>query len=273
MLHVCKQVPVMPPVILCYRSSAGAVCSQLVHTCCCAVVCILQEGEPQGRHVVIVDDLVQSGGTLIECHALLSSLGAKHGEEIISSSSKLACTLALIHHTVTACGGYRTHCICLPGGLSGLPAAALLDSASSPCWQTVTPLAQHSSGTPQPCHRFGGEGPAVCAALVHGAASDAGCGAWGTCPALPTLTSHGTCTHCLAAPAWVHPHLCIFKDGVKLQRSQQQRQICADCACLPLLYLVLFVCAVSAYVTHGVFPRESWKKFKADNGGEAGLGG
>uniref|UniRef100_A0A383W0Y5 ribose-phosphate diphosphokinase n=1 Tax=Tetradesmus obliquus TaxID=3088 RepID=A0A383W0Y5_TETOB len=38
----------------------------------------LKEGEPQGRHVVIVDDLVQSGGTLIECHALLSSLGAKH---------------------------------------------------------------------------------------------------------------------------------------------------------------------------------------------------
>ncbi len=27
----------------------------------------LNEGEPQGRHVVIVDDLVQSGGTLIEC--------------------------------------------------------------------------------------------------------------------------------------------------------------------------------------------------------------
>ena len=41
----------------------------------------LKEGEPSGRHVVIVDDLVQSGGTLIECHALLASLGAKHGEE------------------------------------------------------------------------------------------------------------------------------------------------------------------------------------------------
>jgi hypothetical protein len=27
--------------------------------------------------------------------------------------------------------------------------------------------------------------------------------------------------------------------------------------------------AVSAYVTHGVFPKESWNKFKADNGGEA----
>lgn len=40
----------------------------------------LKEGEPKGRHVVIVDDLVQSGGTLIECHALLASLGARHGE-------------------------------------------------------------------------------------------------------------------------------------------------------------------------------------------------
>lgn len=27
----------------------------------------LKEGNPSGCHVVIVDDLVQSGGTLIEC--------------------------------------------------------------------------------------------------------------------------------------------------------------------------------------------------------------
>ena len=27
----------------------------------------IKEGDPAGRHVVIVDDLVQSGGTLIEC--------------------------------------------------------------------------------------------------------------------------------------------------------------------------------------------------------------
>mmetsp|Transcript_42571 Transcript_42571/g.107613 ORF Transcript_42571/g.107613 Transcript_42571/m.107613 type:complete len:412 (-) Transcript_42571:26-1261(-) len=38
----------------------------------------LKEGEPKGRHVVIVDDLVQSGGTLIECQRLLATLGAKH---------------------------------------------------------------------------------------------------------------------------------------------------------------------------------------------------
>jgi len=37
----------------------------------------LKEGEPKGKHVVIVDDLVQSGGTLLECARLLSSIGAK----------------------------------------------------------------------------------------------------------------------------------------------------------------------------------------------------
>ena len=40
----------------------------------------VKEGEAKGRHVVIVDDLVQSGGTLIECHATLANMGAKHGE-------------------------------------------------------------------------------------------------------------------------------------------------------------------------------------------------
>lgn len=36
----------------------------------------LKEGNPRGRHVVIVDDLVQSGGTLIECQRLLATQGA-----------------------------------------------------------------------------------------------------------------------------------------------------------------------------------------------------
>lgn len=31
----------------------------------------LKEGNPAGCHVVIVDDLVQSGGTLIECQVFL----------------------------------------------------------------------------------------------------------------------------------------------------------------------------------------------------------
>mmetsp|Transcript_526 Transcript_526/g.996 ORF Transcript_526/g.996 Transcript_526/m.996 type:complete len:408 (+) Transcript_526:64-1287(+) len=38
----------------------------------------LKEGSPEGKHVVIVDDLVQSGGTLIECQKLLAAQGAKH---------------------------------------------------------------------------------------------------------------------------------------------------------------------------------------------------
>eukprot|EP01025_Chloroclados_australasicus_P044728 TRINITY_DN4874_c0_g1_i2.p1 TRINITY_DN4874_c0_g1~~TRINITY_DN4874_c0_g1_i2.p1 ORF type:complete len:270 (-),score=21.49 TRINITY_DN4874_c0_g1_i2:618-1427(-) len=38
----------------------------------------LKEGDPKDRHIVIVDDLVQSGSTIIECHKVLSRLGAKH---------------------------------------------------------------------------------------------------------------------------------------------------------------------------------------------------
>jgi phosphoribosylpyrophosphate synthetase len=38
----------------------------------------LKEGNPKECHVVIVDDLVQSGGTLIECGKLLRALGAAH---------------------------------------------------------------------------------------------------------------------------------------------------------------------------------------------------
>lgn len=36
----------------------------------------IKEGEPKRRHVVIVDDLVQSGGTLIECQKVLAASGA-----------------------------------------------------------------------------------------------------------------------------------------------------------------------------------------------------
>lgn len=40
----------------------------------------LKEGDPTGRHVVIVDDLVQSGGTLIECQV------SRLHSELLSSS-------------------------------------------------------------------------------------------------------------------------------------------------------------------------------------------
>jgi len=36
----------------------------------------IKEGDPAGRHVVIIDDLVQTGGTLIECCRALRSRGA-----------------------------------------------------------------------------------------------------------------------------------------------------------------------------------------------------
>jgi ribose-phosphate pyrophosphokinase len=36
----------------------------------------IKEGEPAGKHIVIVDDLVQSGGTLIECAKVLAREGA-----------------------------------------------------------------------------------------------------------------------------------------------------------------------------------------------------
>lgn len=39
------------------------------------IVCI-KEGNPRGRHVVIVDDLVQSGSTLVECQKVLAAHGA-----------------------------------------------------------------------------------------------------------------------------------------------------------------------------------------------------
>ena len=38
----------------------------------------VKEGNPSGRHVVIVDDLVQSGGTLLECASVLAKMGALH---------------------------------------------------------------------------------------------------------------------------------------------------------------------------------------------------
>lgn len=37
---------------------------------------VISEGEPRGRHCVIVDDLVQTGGTLLECARALRDAGA-----------------------------------------------------------------------------------------------------------------------------------------------------------------------------------------------------
>eukprot|EP00898_Chlorokybus_atmophyticus_P007270 jgi/Chlat1/7544/Chrsp62S07034 len=60
----------------------------------------LKEGDPRGRHVVIVDDLVQSGGTLIECQA--------------STQRGMLCRCACVQKLLTAVGAaevsaYATH--------------------------------------------------------------------------------------------------------------------------------------------------------------------
>lgn len=54
------------PQILCRKVRKGASGRQVV----------LEEGDPRGRRVVIVDDLVQSGGTLLACKKALEAAGA-----------------------------------------------------------------------------------------------------------------------------------------------------------------------------------------------------
>merc|ERR1719247_778179 len=37
---------------------------------------VIQDGDPSGKHVLIVDDMVKSGGTLVECVKALKAAGA-----------------------------------------------------------------------------------------------------------------------------------------------------------------------------------------------------
>lgn len=46
----------------------------------------LKEGNPDGCHVVIVDDLVQSGGTLIECQVLVHLRSNKGSSNCLKST-------------------------------------------------------------------------------------------------------------------------------------------------------------------------------------------
>ena len=109
----------------------------------------LKEGEPAGRHVVIVDDLVQTGGTLLECHAVLAAHGAKHGEcgrggkgrarehdagispSGQSGSRTYTCARELLHPWHSDCSAPTPHCSragCHRGVGSGAQAGA-----ASPC--------------------------------------------------------------------------------------------------------------------------------------------
>ena len=52
----------------------------------------LKEGEAKGRHVVIVDDLVQSGSTLLECGKLLKA-------QVLPSAGILAWRRSVVWHS------------------------------------------------------------------------------------------------------------------------------------------------------------------------------
>lgn len=68
----------------------------------------LKEGDPVGKHVIIVDDLVQSGGTLIECAKLLKKSGA-------------AKVSAFVSHAIFPGGTWRKFVDVKDGGLAKDP--------------------------------------------------------------------------------------------------------------------------------------------------------
>lgn len=59
-----------------------------IHHVLCIRVCTphgrlryIQDGDPKGKNVVIVDDLVQTGGTLFECGVALKNAGTVHSPQ------------------------------------------------------------------------------------------------------------------------------------------------------------------------------------------------
>ena len=65
-LHLCTLLTV-----------ACALCVLQVRTEYNKRVVVISEGQPKGKHVLIMDDLIQTGGTLYECAVGLKKAGAK----------------------------------------------------------------------------------------------------------------------------------------------------------------------------------------------------
>ncbi|KAJ0037992.1 hypothetical protein Pint_22888 [Pistacia integerrima] len=100
----------------CYNCELGCYC-MICHTIYMQIVCNkvregdqrfvrIREGDPRGRHVVIVDDLVQSGGTLIECQ-----MEKKHdwGRERNLAIGFLFLLKVLAAHGAAKISAYVTH--------------------------------------------------------------------------------------------------------------------------------------------------------------------
>lgn len=184
-------------------------------------------------------------------------------------------------HLRRSCGAVWSMHACSPGGLSG------------PRQSTMPPVC-YTPGT----EMHAGRGPPA-AAL---------CGLRGTAPSSPSWAAD-TCTRGLAAldaaPAsraccqWprhsplpspdrttitLHVHarmhacthtslldVCLFRLSVRLYWMLLLSSAQLSTAPRECMYAVCLCCgaAVSAYVTHGVFPNMSWMKFKPDHGNGA----
>jgi hypothetical protein len=226
----------------------------------------LKEGEPQGRHVVIVDDLVQSGGTLIECHALLSSLGAKHGARGLrggqggrrAGAERGACCSGEEH------GGSWHEA---PGDKSGRcvgPVPARI------AHRAVTPLGEQprpAPGAPPPSWRRGRAGRRRTGAGERPAQRR---GTAGAPPPPPTSAPLGPAR---AQPRREPPHTLPATPRPLSFRRPAPSTRPHPRASPPPTHPTPPRPKVSAYVTHGVFPRESWNKFKADDGAGAAANG
>lgn len=92
--------------LIAHVAARHAECAYLLQVICTKVrdgdkrIVRLKEGEPRGRHVVIVDDLVQSGGTLRECQKLLSSQVGSPPPPSLPSKTYICCMSCMRQSTI-----------------------------------------------------------------------------------------------------------------------------------------------------------------------------